>query len=235
MRIGVIGVCALLWCSSCVSAPPGRPVAGLDPALIVRPVQNEYRITPGDVLDVKFFYNPELNETIMVRPDGRISLQLAGEIMAAGLTPEELKKALSDRYSKDINRPDITVIVRSFNMQRAYIDGEVLRPGMLPLAGPVTVHQAVAAAGGFKESARRTDVIIIRRPPGSPPVPLKVNMEQVLEGDNSQDVLLAPFDIVYVPRSAIAEVNKFVDLYLRRNIPVGAGVGGGATLNNNGR
>ncbi len=232
MRIVVIGLCALLCFASCVAAPQGRPVTTLDPGLTVRPVQSEYRITPGDVLDIKFFYNPELNETIMVRPDGRISLQLAGEVMAAGLTPEELKKALSDRYSKDINRPDIAVIVRSFNMQRAYIDGEVVRPGMLPLAGPVTVHQAVAAAGGFKESARRTDVIIIRRPPGSPPVPLKVNMEQVLEGDNAQDVLLAPFDIVYVPRSAIAEVNKFVDLYLRRNIPVGAGVGVGWTLNN---
>lgn len=233
MRIALIGLCALLCCSACVSAPVGRPAAALDPSLAVRPVQSDYRISPGDVLDIKLFYNPELNETIMVRPDGRIALQLAGEIMAAGLTPEELRKALSDRYSKEINRPDITIIVRSFNMQRAYIDGEVARPGMLPLAGPVTVHQAVAAAGGFKESARRTDVIIIRRPLTGPPVPVKVNMEQVIEGDNAQDILLAPFDIVYVPRSAIAEVNKFVDLYLRRNIPVGAGVGVGWTLNNN--
>lgn len=233
MRIALIGLCALLCCGACVSAPEGRPVTALDPSLAIRPVQADYRISPGDVLDIKLFYNPELNETIMVRPDGRIALQLAGEIMAAGLTPEELRKTLSDRYSKEINRPDITVIVRSFNMQRAYIDGEVVRPGMLPLAGPVTVHQAVAAAGGFKESARRTDVIIIRRPLTGPPVPLKVDMERVLEGDNAQDILLAPFDIVYVPRSAIAEVNKFVDLYLRRNIPVGAGVGVGWTLNNN--
>jgi protein involved in polysaccharide export with SLBB domain len=206
----------------------------MNSALAVRPVQSEYRISPGDVLDLKFFYNPELNETIMVRPDGRISLQLAGETMAAGLTPDELRRTLAERYIKEINRPDITVIVRSFNMQRAYVDGEVFRPGMLPLAGPVTVRQAIAAAGGFKESARLTDVIIIRQSQTGKPVPLKVDMYEVLYGsDPSQDVLLAPFDIVYVPRSAIAEVNKFVDLYIRRNIPVGAGIGVGWTLNNN--
>ena len=167
----------------------------------------------------------------MVRPDGRISLQLANEVMAAGLTPEELRKSLAARYGKEINKPEISVIVRSFSMQRVYVDGEVFRPGMLPLAGPVTIHQAITAAGGFRETARRTDVIIIRQVQGKP-VPLKVNMEEVVKNeDPSQDILLAPFDIVYVPRSNIAEVNKFVDLYIRRNIPVGAGVGVGWTLN----
>ena len=150
--------------------------------------------------------------------------------MAAGLTPEELRKSLASRYSKEINKPEVSVIVRSFSMQRVYVDGEVFRPGMLPLAGPVTVHQAIAAAGGFRDTARRTDVIIVRQVAGKP-VPLKVNMEDVLKNeDPSQDILLAPFDIVYVPRSGVAEVNKFVDLYLRRNIPIGAGIGAGWTL-----
>jgi protein involved in polysaccharide export with SLBB domain len=195
-----------------------------------RVIQSEYRLNPGDILDVKFFYNPELNETIMVRPDGRISLQLANEVMAAGLTPEELRKALSTKYAKEINKPEVSVIVRSFSMQRVYVDGEVFRPGMLPLAGPVTVHQAISAAGGFRETARRTDVIIIRQVQGRP-VPLRVNMEEVLNNqDPSQDVLLAPFDIVYVPRSNVAEVNKWIDLYIRRNVPIGAGIGAGWTL-----
>jgi protein involved in polysaccharide export with SLBB domain len=115
-------------------------------------------------------------------------------------------------------------------MQRVYVDGEVFRPGMLPLAGPVTVHQAISAAGGFRETARRTDVIIIRQVQGRP-VPLRVNMEEVLNNqDPSQDVLLAPFDIVYVPRSNVAEVNKWIDLYIRRNVPIGAGIGAGWTL-----
>ncbi len=230
MRGNIIIALLLCCCVGCVSAPAG-PSVTTTPALAARPLQENYRIQPGDILDLKFFYNPELNETVMVRPDGRISLQLANEVTAAGVTPEQLRKTLMERYGREINRPEIAVIVRSFSMQRVYVDGEVMRPGMLPLTGPVTIHQAVAAAGGFRETARRTDVIIIRQVEGKP-TPLKVNMEQVLwNEDPAQDVLLAPFDIVYVPRSAIAEVNKFVDLYIRRNLPVGLGLGIGWTVN----
>jgi protein involved in polysaccharide export with SLBB domain len=220
----------LLSIGACAPAGQGIMTAGKD--LSVKAIQPEYRLNPGDVLDIKFFYNPELNETVMVRPDGRISLQLANEIIAAGLTPEELRKSLIERYGKEINKPELSIIVRSFSMQRVYIDGEVNRPGMLPLVGPVTIHQAIAAAGGFRDTARRSDVFIIRQAQGKP-VPLKVNMEEVQNNkDPNQDVFLAPFDIVYVPRSNIAEVNKFIDLYIRRNLPIGAGVGVGWTLNN---
>jgi protein involved in polysaccharide export with SLBB domain len=224
----------VLMCSlvGCASAPSGQNVSTAS-AFAARPVLDAYYIQSGDILDLKFFYNPELNETVMVRPDGRISLQLVSEVVAAGVTPEQLRKTLMERYSKEINRPDIAVIVRSFSMQRVYVDGEVVRPGMLPLTGPVTVHQAIAAAGGFRETARLSDVIIIRQVQGKA-VPLKVDMEQVLKNeDPAQDVLLAPSDIVYVPRSAIAEVNKFVDLYIRRNLPVGVGAGLGWTVNQN--
>lgn len=225
---GVLLLFMLVLCVACSSAPVGQAVT---PQLSVGTVQERYLIQPGDILDLKFFYNPELNETVMVRPDGRISVQLANEIRAAGVTPEDLRKALMQHYAKEINRPDVSVILRSFSMQRVYVDGEVTRPGMLPLTGPVTLHQAVAAAGGFLTTAKRTDVIIIRRVDGKP-VPLKVNMEEVLNNeDPAKDVLLAPFDIVYVPRSSIAEVNKFVDLYIRRNLPVGFGVGLGWTMN----
>lgn len=224
--MGRMAICMLLVLAACTTAPSGRQIT---PALAVRPVQEEYRIHPGDVLDLKFFYNPELNETVLVRPDGRISIQLANEVTAAGLTPEELRKSLVERYGKDINKPEIAVIVRSFSTQRVYVDGEVFRPGMLPLAGPVTLHQAIAAAGGFLPTAKRTDVIIIRDVRGRH-VPLKVNMEEATK-EHGEPVLLAPFDIVYVPRSAVGEVNKFVDLYLRKNLPIGTGIGFGWDLN----
>ncbi len=228
MKTGVL-LLALICVAAC-SSPGGQSVATMGRGT-VQAVQPEYRLNAGDILDIKFFYNPELNETVMVRPDGRISLQLANEVTCAGLTPEELRKSLTERYGKEINKPELSVIVRSFSTQRVYVDGEVFRPGMLPLAGPVTIRQAITAAGGFRDTARRTDVIVIRQVQGKP-VPLKVNMEEVVTNeDPSQDILLAPFDIVYVPRSKIAEVNKFVDLYIRRNLPVGAGVGVGWTLN----
>ena len=85
----------------------------------------------GDQLEVKFFYNPELNEQVIVRPDGRISLQLANEIMVAGLTPLELTDLLKKKYSTEISKPEITIIVRTFTSQRVFVDGEVNRAGLV--------------------------------------------------------------------------------------------------------
>lgn len=194
----------------------------------------EYRIQPGDTLDIKFFYNPELNESVIVRPDGRISLQLAHDIVVAGLTPEKLNQLLVQKYQSEIRQPEITVIVRTFSAERVYVDGEVFRPGMITLASPITILQALSTAGGMRDSARDNEVILIRRGPDGKPTHTIVNVEGIRNGaDLSQDILLAPYDIVFVPKSPIASVNKFVDLYIRKNIPVGVGFGFGYELNNN--
>jgi len=185
----------------------------------------EYLIQTGDQLDIKFFYNPELNEQAIVRPDGRISLQLAPEITAAGLTPAQLTDVLVKSYEKELANPGITVMVRSFSSQRVYVDGEVNKPGMVNLAGPLTVLQSIAEAGGFKDTAKPSQVIVIRKTQDSKPLAIAVNLEDVRNAAfGSQDILLAPYDIVYVPKSAVANVNQFVDQYIRRNIPIPFGV-----------
>ena len=112
-----------------------------------------YSIQPGDQLDIKFFYNPELNENVTVRPDGVISLQLVDEIHASGLTPAQLDDLLTQKYSHELKKPMITVIVRSFAMQRVYVGGEVNRQGFVNLTAGMTPLQAVLEAGGFKETA----------------------------------------------------------------------------------
>lgn len=208
---------------SCASSPP-LPRAT---SAAAKPVSLAYHIEPGDTFDIKFFYNPELNETaVVVRPDGKISLQLIPEIQAAGLSPQDLRKTLITTYAKEINKPELSIIMRSFSSWRVFIDGEVARPGMLALTGPTTIMQSIAAAGGMKETAKATQVILIRRGPDSKPYPLVVNLEGVMKGtDLSQDIPLYASDIVFVPRSVIANVNHFVDLYIRRNIPVGVGMG----------
>ena len=190
--------------------------------------EQEYRIQVGDQLDIKFFYNPELNEQVTVRPDGRISLQLVHEIMAAGLTPAELTSLLTKKYATELKRPEITVIVRSFGSQRVYVDGEVIKPGMFPLIGFVTVLQAISQAGGMKDTARTSEVVIIRRGENNKPLASQVNLRKVIDGtDMSQDIALKPYDIVYVPKSAIANVNVWVDQYIRRNLPVSISTGFG--------
>ena len=185
----------------------------------------EYLIQPGDELDVKFFYNPELNDLVVVRPDGRISLQLASDIQAAGLTPAQLTKSLEKNYEKELANPGITVIVRSFSSQRVYVDGEVNKPGMVALLGPLTVLQSIAEAGGLKDTAKTSQILIIRKTQDNKPEAIAVNLDDIRNAaDNSKNILLAPYDVVYVPKSTIANINLFIDQYIRKNIPIPFGV-----------
>jgi polysaccharide export outer membrane protein len=183
--------------------------------------EKEYQLQIGDQLDIKFFYNSELNEQVTVRPDGRISLQLVHEIVVAGLTPTQLKERLIKKYAEEIPQPEIAVIVRSINSQRVYVDGEVTKSGMVPLVGITTVLQALSQAGGVKDSARTSEVIVIRRGADNKPLVIPVNLKIAIDGtDMSQDIILSPFDIVYVPKSPVANMNKWVDQYIRKNLPI---------------
>jgi len=186
---------------------------------------DEYLIQPGDQLDIKFFYNPELNDSVIVRPDGRISLQLAPEIPAAGMTPAQLTSTLEKSYEKELANPGITVIIRTFSSQRVYVDGEVNSPGMIVLLGPLTVLQSIAEAGGLKDTAKTSQVLIIRKSKDNKPQAIEVNLDEIRKAsDESQNIRLAPYDVVYVPKSVIANVNVFIDQYIRQNIPIPFGV-----------
>ena len=174
-----------------------------------------YLIQPGDQLDIKFFYNPELNETLTVRPDGMISLQLVDEVQAAGLKPSELDEMLTKKYAHELKKPSITVIVKAFGGQRIFVGGEVNRQGLMTISGNMTPLQAVLKAGGLKETASPENAIVIRKGNGNKPVPIAMNLEDAMHGKSgTADFLLKPDDIVYVPKSAIAKADKFVNQYI---------------------
>jgi len=186
-----------------------------------------YIIQPGDQLDIKFFYNPELNDSVTVRPDGKISLQLVDEIQAAGRTPAQLDDFLTENYSKELRKPVITVIVKSFASQRVYVGGEVNRQGFVNLAAGMSPLQAVIEAGGLKETGDPGAVLLIRKGPENQPVPVRVDLKGTLDGSGTQSgIQLQPQDVVYVPKTFIAEANKFVkqyieDLFLFRGVSLG--------------
>jgi len=173
-----------------------------------------YTIQPGDELDIKFFYNPELNETVIVRPDGKISLQLVDEIHTAGLKPSELDEQLTELYSRELRKPVLTVIVRSFTRQRIFIGGEVYEPGLIEMPANMTALQAVFQAGGFKETAQPAETLVIRKGANDQPIPLRIDLAAVMEAGSGNDLQLQPDDIVYVPKSAIANANKFIEEYI---------------------
>ena len=185
-----------------------------------------YLIHPGDELDVKFFYNKELDEEVVVRPDGRISLQLVHDVTAAGLNTEELIKVLAMKYEPYLRQPEISVLVKKFDARKVYVDGEVQKPGMVEMGGYMNVMQAIAMAGGLKETALDDEILVIRHNGMEKPSVIRVDLEQAMEGmDTSQNISLQCYDIIYVPKSAIGHVNTWVDLYLRKNIPVNLNFG----------
>src|SRR5687768_15844979 len=222
-RVSLISIGFFLL-SACSSAPV--PIVGTDDTRGRVEASTEFVILPGDTLSVKFFYNSELNEEVTVRSDGRISLQLIDEIMAAGKTPSQLTAILSEKYEKELRTPQVTVIVRSFSGHKIYVDGEVNKPGDFVVATPLTLLQAIAGAGGFKETAGNNQVIIIRRTLDPKPLIITADVEAAVAGrDLTQDIPIYPLDIVYVPRSQISNVNQWVDLYIKKNIPFYPSIG----------
>lgn len=183
----------------------------------------DYLIAVGDTLDVKFMYNPELTElAVPVRPDGRISLQLANDVPAANLTPEQLRKSLTEKYSSELKKPEIAVIVRTFTGNRVFVDGEVVFPGMTEIRGPTTLMQVLSQTRGLRETARLSNVIVIRKDAEGNPMAANIDIRKIIDGtDLSQDINMLPYDIVYVPKSNIANWLKFVDEYINRALPGG--------------
>ncbi len=171
----------------------------------VSPAEDQYLIKPGDKLSVKFFFNPELNEEdLIVRPDGRVSLQLIHEIDAAGLTATQLTEVLAERYSGQLKNPEIAVIVRSVKEPpRVYVDGQVKSPGVQEIVGALNVLQAVTLAGGFNEDTAKIDEVVVTRL-GQKGHPFVINLDLVdaIRGkDLSQNIQLHPGDFIHVPRS----------------------------------
>ena len=223
VRCCLILTIAAMFPFSLIAQTPAETTPAQSPAETTQRAASvaEYRIQVGDEIEVKSFYNPEINEKVTVRPDGRISVQLASDIPAAGKTPSELAGVLTQQYAAQFRQPEVTVILRTFAGQRIFVGGEVARPQTLELHGPMTALQAIAAAEGFRETAHTSQVILIRRDANLRPISTVMNLKDALNGhDPTQDTFLQPYDIVYVPKSKVANVNKWIDQVIRKNVPI---------------
>ena len=158
-----------------------------------------YVIGPDDVLQIVFWREKDLSGEVTVRSDGRISLPLLNDVMAAGLTPEELRTALIAGASPFIADPNATVVVKESRSRKVFITGSVERPGPYVLTGRTTVIQLIAMAGGLKEFADKKNIVVMRGSNGRQ-VSYTVDYRSILRRENlEQDVDLAPGDTVLVP------------------------------------
>jgi len=159
-----------------------------------------YVIGIGDGLDINVWKEGELSKTVAVRPDGMITLPLVGEIKAAGLSPTQLQEQLTATLSKVLSDPQVTVIVVAVNSLSFNIMGNVFKPGYYPLTHPITVLDAIALSGGFRDFAKEKKIYILRTAPDGKQEKLHFNYKQVIKGQNmSQNILMRPRDVLVIP------------------------------------
>src|SRR5207237_4491326 len=133
------------------------------PPRLTTVTEERYRLQPGDVLEVQFRYSPEFNQTITVQPDGYISLEISGDIKVAGMTVEQTRNAILSRAAKRLRDPMASVILKEFQRPYFVVAGEVAQPGKIEMRERVTAIQAIMLAGGMKESARSSQVVVFRK------------------------------------------------------------------------
>ena len=180
---------------------------------------NEQVLAAGDVIDVKFLYNQELNETQRVRPDGKVMLPLIGEVTAQGKNPEVLAQELKTLYASELRKPSVTVTAKTLRNNKVYVGGEVVKPGDVEIPGQLTAFEAISQAGGFKtETAEKRSVVIIRSRSGKH-YGTVVNFEEALSGKEVKPFYLRAGDVIYVPQTNIAKANQWVDQHISRMLP----------------
>lgn len=195
------------------------------------PTVSAYRIQVGDELEISFYKTPELNRVRMVGPDGTVALDLVGNIQVAGRTIADVSHQLGGFYSRELVNPQFVLSVREYSGLKVYVGGEVNEPGVLAYHGGLTLIQAIMQAGGPKASGTLGEVVVIRRGPDGQPIGALVDVnETLLRGGLGGDVMLATSDIIFVPRSRIANVNLFVKQYIKDNLPIYVSMGFGNVL-----
>jgi len=218
--------------TGCAHPRPGpESVAALQPPPPAEPGPS-YRIQLGDEMHVRFLFQPEMDEQIPVRPDGRITLSSTGELTVVGLTTTELEKMIVDKSSTRLRNPSVSVIMTKIGEQRVYVGGEVLHPGYVVLRpdGTMTPLQAVLQSGGFKTTAKLESVLLLTPTPDGHFSAARMDMAQVVNDGVPERVRLHMNDVVFVPRTWIADMDLVVDQYVRGLIPSLPHVGAGYSL-----
>jgi polysaccharide biosynthesis/export protein len=170
-------------------AKPRQPLAaGLD----------DYKIGPEDLLSISVWKNEAMSRVLPVRPDGMISLPLLDDIMAAGLTPMELRNVLAQKLAEYVPSPSVTVIVNDVHSFKVSVIGEVLKPARYELKSRTSVLDVLALAGGFNQFAARTRIVVLRQD-GDKKVRIPFNYNKVTTGADEENIYLRPGDIVLVP------------------------------------
>jgi protein involved in polysaccharide export with SLBB domain len=233
--VSMVGAClalslGLFSCGSTTTRPVPLPPLEVPPEPgVAAEAAVGYRLQPGDILRVKFLYHPELDIKVPVRPDGVVTLQLAGEIQAAGLRTTELEQVIKERTSDRLRDPDVSVIVAQLAAQKVYVGGEVRLPGFVPYHAGLSPLQAIMDRGGFTNTARLDSVLHVSGVQNDYQG-TRIDFTRPLSEGTPEHVRLAAGDVLYVPRTFIGDVNVFVTQYIRNLLPTTPHIGAGTSF-----
>jgi len=201
VAIGVVTVFGLsIPYASAQTAPVNSAAQAARPAEAARGHDSAYVIGSGDLLAVNVWKEPDVTRSVPVRPDGRISLPLVGEIQASGKTPLQLEHEIAERLKAYITDADVTVIVEQINSEKVNVLGRVQKPGSYPIVGGMTVLDVLATVGGFQEFAKQKDIYILRVAADGAQNRIPFNYKDVIKGKHpEQNIRLQSHDTVVVP------------------------------------
>lgn len=204
--------------ASCSTIAPVHTPERLEASAFPVPLPSA-AVEPGTLLEFRFFYQPELNDTQEVRADGKVALPLVGDVHVAGLTPAEIRQRLRTTLASQITDPEVTVIVRRPIGNHVLVGGEVHKPGAVPFVPRLTVLEAVLTAGGPNlDLANLGNVVVVRDADGQRHG-YAVDMRQAFHGEAGASFFLQPRDVVFVPRTAIADVDRWIEQNINKVVP----------------
>ena len=181
------------------------------PPKLTTVTEQRYRLQPGDVIEVQFRYSPEFNQTITVQPDGYVTLEISGDLKAAGFTIEQTREAILRQARTRLQDPVATVLLKEFQRPYFVVSGEVSQPGKIEMRERVTAIQAIMLAGGMKDTAKSSQVVVFRKINSDMAEVKLLNLKSIKKtSDLENDLTLQAGDMVFVPRDKLSKVERFM-------------------------
>ena len=200
--------CGLLLASAAIRAQ--KPTA---PPQLKNAAPIRYQLHAGDVLEVQYRYTPEFNQTLTVQPDGYISLLIGGDMKVVSLTLDQIREKLLEVARIRLKDPELTIILKEFQQPFFVVAGEVATPGRFELRDQVTALQAIVLAGGFKESANTSQILVLRQLNSELAEVKILNLKNIKKtGDLEKDLALVAGDMILVPRNRVSKIERYVRL-----------------------
>ena len=204
-------VISVLLAASLNLAVQAQSPATQSPRLGTFGAVERYLLQPGDVLDIQYRYTPEFNQTVTVQPDGFISLEIGGDVKVSGRNLEQVRNIILAKARTRLASPELIVVLKEFQKPYVVVAGEVAQPGKLEMREQLTALQAVLLAGGFKDSAKSSQILVFRKLNADTAEVRSLNFKSLKRtSDLENDLTLQPGDMILVPRNRISRIERFV-------------------------